>query len=232
MLYKYESEFLLSFEVIIDYNKLKKIKEDIIENCSVVKRCEGVFFDDYFYKKNKQNRRNFFKKGLDHVEKNYLSSDIYYYKYEYDEYCFPEIIFVINDILNGNEARINDLFSTEDINNDINEYRDNKALDDVLKLINDYKITNNEVNINRAKYILRNFNHIKIVNRQKSIQDYYNELIKCFSFTKKSSISNLELEKVKCYLGDDLMREATDFFDYQENNEKLITNQYVKKLMK
>lgn len=232
MLYKYEGEFLLSFDVDINYNKLKKVREDIIENCSVIKKCEGVFSDEYFYKKNKQNRKNFFKKELDHVEKNHWCPDIYYYKYEYDEYCLPEIINVIDDILNGNEERINDLFSTEDIKFDINDYRDNKALSDVINLINDYKITNNEISINRAKYILRNFNHIKLEDKQKSVKDYYPELIKCFSFTKKSSISNLEFEKLKSFLGDEWIEKMTNFFDYQENSEKLVTNQYVKKLMK
>ena len=139
---------------------------------------------------------------------------------------------MIDDILKGNYERINDLFSTEDIKFDINDYRDNKALYDVINLINDYKITNNEISINRAKYILRNFNHIKLEDKQKSVKDYYPELIKCFSFTKKSSISNLEFEKLKSFLGDEWIEKMTNIFDYQENSEKLVTNQYVKKLMK
>ena len=94
------------------------------------------------------------------------------------------------------------------------------------------KITNNEISINRAKYILRNFNHIKLEDKQKSVKDYYPELIKCFFFTKKSSISNLELEKLKSFLGDEWIEKMTNIFDYQENSEKLVTNQYVKKLMK
>ena len=32
--------------------------------------------------------------------------------------------------------------------------------------------------------------------------------------------------------GDEWIEKMTNFFDYQENSEKLVTNQYVKKLMK
>ena len=37
---------------------------------------------------------------------------------------------------------------------------------------------------------------------------------------------------LKSFLGDEWIEKMTNFFDYQENSEKLVTNQYVKKLMK
>lgn len=61
-----------------------------------------------------------------------------------------KIIAIIAEILDGNEFKINDLFSTEDPKNDINEYRDINSLDKVVNLIN----------------------------------DYYDELLDCFSFKK------------------------------------------------
>ena len=232
MLYKYENNELSSFEVNVDYDKLKMIKEEIIENCSIIKKCEGTYSDECIdnikYSKNKRN----YVKGDFVYRTETFDGNINYYKYTYDEYYFPEIVDIFYKILNGENSKINDLFTTEDMKNDIDAYRDNKVLDTVVNLIVEYKKTNNENSINSAKRILSEFYHPEIIMRNKSIKDYYDELIDCFSFKKVFSINDLEIEKLKEILGNNWKEKITNFFDYQENNRKLVTNQYVKRLMK
>lgn len=43
MLYKYEFGILTEYRVRIDEQNLKKIKKEIIENCSIIEHCNGVF---------------------------------------------------------------------------------------------------------------------------------------------------------------------------------------------
>lgn len=132
---------------------------------------------------------------------------------------------VINDILNGNEERINDLFSTEDIKYNVYEYR-NKIIENIVNLINDYKNTNTKSSIEEAKCILEKIKQIKKQNEKS--KNPYIELINYLELRK----DDLELEKLKAFLGNEWIEKMTNFSDYQENNRKLITNQYVKKLMK
>ena len=311
MLYKYEDGKLNVFEMKIDCYELRNVRERILENCSIVMKCEGVFLE--FYYNYFKNRRHFCKQRFDHTEGCNWYDRREYYKYTYDEYYFPEIVDVINDILNGNEERINDLFSTEDIKYNVYEYR-NKIMENIVNLINDYKITNNRESIEEASLALENICCSEFNERNKSIKEYYPELIDCFSFIKIVSIDDLELkkiseylgnnwqekifstrnkdldsivnliddykntntrssieeakcileklkqikkqneksenpyiqlinylelrkddlelEKLKTFLGNEWIEKMTNFSDYKENNRKLVTNQYVKKLMK
>ena len=53
MLYKYEDGKLNVFEMKIDCYELRNVRERILENCSIVMKCEGVFLEFYY---------NYFKK--------------------------------------------------------------------------------------------------------------------------------------------------------------------------
>lgn len=197
-LYKYEDGKLNVFETKIDCYELRNVREKILENCSIVMKCQGVFLE--FYYNYFKNRRHFCKQRFDHTEGCNWYDRREHYKYTYDEYYFPEIVDVINDILNGNEERINDLFSTEDIKYNVYEYR-NKIMENIVNLINDYKITNNRENIEEASLALENICCSKFNEKNKSIKEYYPELIDCFSFIKRASIDDLELQKISEYLG-------------------------------
>lgn len=230
MLYEYENEKLSSFNVEIDYEKLKTIKEEIIENCSIIKKCEGIYSDECIDNiRFLNNRRNYVKGEFAYKSETFFGS-MNYYKYTYDEYYFPEIIDIIDKIMNGDSSKINDLFNTEDMEFNIDEY--NKALDKVVNLIDDYKKTNNKDSISTAKNILNEFHHPEIIMRNKSIKDYYDELLNCFSFEKVFSISDLEIEQLKKSFGDNWKTKFVCLLDFQANSSKNITNQYIKKLMK
>lgn len=59
MLYKYEDGKLNVFEMKIDCYELRNVRERILENCSIVMKCEGVFLE--FYYNYFKNRRHFCK---------------------------------------------------------------------------------------------------------------------------------------------------------------------------
>lgn len=233
MIYKYEEGILEEYKVIINFEKLKKIREEIIYNCSIVKPCTGVFSDFLpFSEAEKETMKHFNQKNLSYVQENNGWPDTYYYEYTYDKYYFPKIIKLIDEILKGNESIIDDLFETEDLKYDINEYKDNKTLKEVIDLINDYSKTNNKQTLIHATTLLNQYKHTEIIKPIKSIKEYYYELSNCFKFEKTNSDNYEELNRLKEVLGKDWQIKINKLLNSDTNIKASVKNQYIKKLMK
>lgn len=109
--YKIKGDKVVKLEVEIDTEKLIKLRQDIIDNCSEIKHerytttqpINPVLFKDI---------KNFSKKIVGKINYNDFRSTVKdEYLVEYDKYYYPEIIQYIDNLLKG------DLSMIEEINN-------------------------------------------------------------------------------------------------------------------
>lgn len=232
MLYKRENNCLETYEVKIDTNKLKMLREEIIDNCSIIESCRGVFATvGPICNKEKYIIKNFVQEKLAYIQENMGWPDTSYYEYSYDKYYFPEIIKIIDDILNGNEEQIELLFETEDLIYDINEFR---KVDDLYKmhdLIDLYIKTNDKKILDLLKVNISKFNHVEIIKPLKSIKEYYDSLKSCFEFEKINTKDLNELELVQNLFGEDWKTKLNEFLILDSNISNSVNNQYIKKFM-
>ncbi len=231
MLYKYENGVLIEYTVKIDSKKLKKIREEIIENCSIIEHCKGVFADFLPHSDNQIIIKNMKMGELHHIQENMGWPDTNYYEYTYDKYYFPNIIKIIDDILSGNEDQIESLFSEEDLKYDINNYRDISPLNDINNLLAEYVETHDESKLSSAQIKLSMFKHRNINKQKRSIKDYYLELQKCFEFQKVTSYNQDGINELQKLFGDEWQTKVKEILKQNDFMSSSIKNPYVKQLM-
>lgn len=225
MLYKYENEVLTEYQVKIDEKALKKIREKIIENCSIIEHCKDVFAKVFPKSTDTVIIKNMQRGEVHHIQKNIGWSDTTYYEYTYDKYYFPNIINIIDDILNGNEKQIGNLFNTNDLIYDINNYRDVSIFNEINNLLKDYIETNNENKLSLAKAKLNSFKHIDIQRQNKHIKAYYSELQECFEFQQVTTYHQDEINVLQRLFGDNWQTKIKEILKRDEcmnsSNKKL-----------
>lgn len=230
MLYKYENDVLEEYEVKINFELLKKVRLQIIENCSFIKQRTINSYSGWFIKDEsirnvelvKEVGRQEFNDGPDEI----------IYEYKYDQYYFPNIINVIDEVLKGNEKKISCLFETNDLNSNIDLYRDIDSLENVINLLNEYIINNDKMKLLQAKSELNSYEHLNIISPKRSIKDYYQELERCFVFNKKSTQSNEQIKTMKELYGENWKIILQQILNFENNVKDSIDNQYIKKMMK
>lgn len=231
MLYKYENGVLIEYQVTIDSKKLKKIREEIIENCSIIEHCSGVFAHFFPNSNNEVIIKNMEIGKLHHVQENMGWPDTNYYEYTYDKYYFPNIINIIDDILNGKEEQIDYLFTTDDLSYDVNNYRDISPLNEINNLLNEYIKTHDEKTLSKAKLKLDTFKHIDINKQKRSIKDYYVELQQCFKFERSNNYEQSGINELKKIFGEDWQIKVKEILNQDSNINLSVKNPYIKKLM-
>lgn len=231
MLYRCEKNCLEIYEVKIDANKLEQIREEIIDNCSIVEHCQGVFATvGPFCHNEKYIVKNIVQEKLAYIQENMGWPDTSYYEYSYDKYYFPKIVKIIDDILNEKEENIGLLFETEDLNYDINEYRNLDDLYKLYELIDSYIKTNDKNILDLIKSIINSFKHVEMQKPFKSIKDYYDSLKNCFEL-KKTDIKDLsELNLIKSLFGEQWQAKLIEVLTLDSNISNSINIQYIKKL--
>lgn len=231
MLYKYENGILNEYQVKIDKITLKQVREKIIENCSIIAHCKGVFANFLPQSTDNKSIRNIKKGSFHHTQDNKEWPDTDYYNYTYDTYYLPSIISIIDNILNDKEDQIDLLFTTDDIGYDLNNYRDVSIFKEINNLLNDYIKTNDEEKLSSAKARLNAFEHIDIQRQKKSIKEYYLELQKCFEFQKMNVYSQEDLNVLKNLFGDEWQIKVKEILNLANCTESSVKNTYVKRLM-
>lgn len=200
----YEDGLFKEYDVKIDRKKLERIQQEIIYNCSFIihKKDEFPFgfgprFQSEEYKILNVNCGDyaFTRDGRD-------GPDVDYYTYTYDEYYFPEIVNIINEILEGNISKIEDLFETSNMIYDVNHYEDIKSLKGVKSLIDEYIKTNDQSILDSISSTINNYKHLDAEKPSKNVQDYFSELYECFEFINVREQNTTDIDKVKEMFGD------------------------------
>lgn len=219
--YDLEDITIVKYEVKINISELKKLKKEIIKNCSriVHKSYETTQFPNVFL----NNIKNYNSQNTGRKDEN--NNDIYLVSY--DLYIYPYLVTLINELLLNNMSVINELQEYQEIYSieqmDINgEY---KKLLDKINSKEDIKIVGtNESEEDRKKRkqllkemekLLTNFENQNSINSKSTEIDKYRlKVLNCINLKK---IGNLSL---KTFI------EIQDFFT--DSTEKVLNKNLIK----
>ena len=135
-------------DVKFDNNKLEELKQEIIKNCSLITHYE---YDATVFPENNMNR-NIENLSYEFIgnRDNSNSPDRDVYHFSFDEYKFPYLVRLINELQNGNADSLYDIINP---NYKMEEFvfgakLENLNDDKINKLINEI---DNEINLNEKK---------------------------------------------------------------------------------
>lgn len=202
----YEDELIKEYEVKVNREKLKDIRNEIVQNCSLIeyraieRRDRGYFHDGDVYREN-----DIYIIPLNVEMKEWLSTGVWdEASYYFDKYYAPDIVHIIDAILVGDE--INDdenaydlqyLFNTSDLDLNKTLGKVDVSIKNVIQLLENYMKNYNREDIEKAKRDLSNIKSINIERPKKSIIEYYRELYTCFEFIFIRTIDIGNLDKLR-----------------------------------
>lgn len=191
-----EADYMITFDI----EKLKIVREIIIDNCSIIKHCKEQF-NVMNIDSDIKNIQRFHRSRIKNVKKNdkisrYKGIRIpFIYNYTYDEYIYPLIVSIIDCIIQNKEISVSHMyhfFKPKDI--DIENYNAYKDIEYVQSLLDEYKETSDEKKLNEVKVLMDQQCHFELEKPQKSIKDYSDELKNCFTvvpYTLTDNFNNI-----------------------------------------
>lgn len=203
--YNLEGTIIIKYKVDLNITRLKKIKQDIIDNCSEINNKSyettnpPLFNHKYIknYKKEKTNKKDFETK-----------SDIYLVSYDF--YNPPYLVTLIDELLLGNTIVINE----------IKKYKENFCIDnsniqeqykELLSKIYDkedikiYGAIQDESEKERRKVLLKDMESLltKYQNQKKPLIDEYRlQVLECINLKVLKSIPLDNLLEVQNFFSD------------------------------
>ena len=114
--YKKKGKDIIKYEVIIDTEKLNKIRFQVINNCSHIEHITNSVTDrmrpdEFDY----EHIRNYNEKYIGRIEYNdFYSSSEDEYAVEYDYYNHPQLVKYIDNLLNGDTSAIEQIQKVKD----------------------------------------------------------------------------------------------------------------------
>lgn len=212
MLYfRKNDDVIEKYQVNFDKEKIKKLKQEIINNCSFITHieCEG----DYAPILSNEIVRNFTYtptgKEIEYFEE---TRDIYHYSY--DRYEPPYLVALINQLLllNDNSKVIDQILNYE--------IASKSTIDDKIELAyKEFKEIDPENATKKAEKLkeLENLLKAKKLNiNQQNIDLYYNQLIELIKFNLIDSLPINELNKIESFLEINLSSEV----EISDSNKK------------
>lgn len=215
--YNIEGTMIVKYEVKLNYPKLKELKKEIIDNCSLIEHKTEestnslILFDSVYmrnYRSIKTNKKDFkTKKNI--------------YSISYDLYNPPYLITLINELLKENFSIITEIlnykenFSIEEseIKNRYNELLNELYDPDYVKIyknpVQEEEDKNRIILLRELEELLTNYQNKKVENSKKNnVESYRIKVLNC-----------IKLKEIKKY-PIEMLIELQDFFD--ESNEKTV----------
>lgn len=162
--YKKKGKDIIKYEVIIDTEKLNKIRFQVINNCSHIEHITNSVTDrmrpdEFDY----EHIRNYNEKYIGRIEYNdFYSSPEDAYEVEYDYYNHPQLVKYIDNLLNGDTSAIEQIQKVKDVEID----KEQKLLAEQQKIISKLN-SMNEKNKETQIYLLNE--------NQEKLLEYYKE---------------------------------------------------------
>jgi len=210
--YDIDDEFINKYTVDIDSEKLKKLRYDIINNCSIIlhKKYETIEEPNYF---DIDHYRNYHSKKLGLISTNdFHEPDKMNYLVEYDYYKHSKLVELIDRLLNGDTQVIDKLEDTNFLNsrsiymdeqglqNKINELITNGKYDEIKTLVDEElenaQIRYNEILALENKYFLEIKECIFLELYDQIELEVFNNMRKFFSESNNSKNVSSGLVKV------------------------------------
>ena len=194
-----KKETIEKYLVSFSKEELEKLKIEIINNCSEIEHHEYEGTDgpnefDYLRIRNYKERFVRIQESRDSLQ----WPDQRVYHYSYDEYKFPELVSVIDELLNGNVLVLDTIFNTnpESKIETIDE-RIRKASEE-LDAIDNLKIAKKREKLDELQKLIE----LKKLNKkQKSVVPYYSKLKELITLDLVDTITKEEIERVNQFFG-------------------------------
>ena len=212
MLYfRKNDDVIEKYQVNFDKEKIKKLKQEIINNCSFITHIE--YESDCAPILSNEIVRNFTYTPTG-KEKEYFEETRDIYHYSYDRYEPPYLVALINQLLllNDNSKVIDQILNYE--------IASKSTIDDKIELAyKEFKEIDPENATKKAKKLkeLENLLKAKKLNiNQQNIDLYYNQLIELIKFNLIDSLPINELNKIESFLEINLSSEV----EISDSNKK------------
>lgn len=190
MIYVKEENVLKKYKIEVDKEKLLELKYKIINECSIIKHIkekqrEDNLTSDYDF----VHIRNYSKRFIERIDNRdfYGSPLISIYEVEYDFYKEPEIIKLLEEVLNGNEEKTLELLEYEP------KEEKQESLEDKLSSLLSNNDGNDEKIIYETKKMFEDYQNTKY---QKSVSIYLEDVKKCIRLLFIDEISYAEYKRV------------------------------------
>lgn len=212
MLYfRKNDDVIEKYQVNFDKEKIKKLKQEIINNCSFITHIE--YESDYAPILSNEIVRNFTYTPTG-KEREYFEETRDIYHYSYDRYEPPYLVALINQLLllNDNSKVIDQILNYE--------IASKSTIDDKIELAyKEFKEIDPENATKKTEKLkeLENLLKAKKLNiNQQNIDLYYNQLIELIKFNLIDSLPINELNKIESFLEINLSSEV----EISDSNKK------------
>ena len=212
MLYfRKNDDVIEKYQIDFDKEKIKKLKQEIINNCSLIKHIE--YESDYTPILSNEIVKNFTYTRTG-KEREYFEETRDIYHYSYDKYEPPYLVALINQLLllNDNSKVIDQILNYE--------IASKSTIDDKIELAyKEFKKIDPENATKKAEKLkeLENLLKAKKLNiNQQNIELYYNQLMELIKFNLIDSLPINELNKIESFLEINLSSEV----EISDSNKK------------
>ena len=202
MLYfRKNDDVIEKYQIDFDKEKIKKLKQEIINNCSLIKHIE--YESDYTPILSNEIVKNFTYTRTG-KEREYFEETRDIYHYSYDRYEPPYLVELINQLLNDNSKIIDQILNYE--------ISSESTIDDSIELAyKEFKEIDPENVTKKAEKLKELEDLLKAKNyniNQQNIDLYYKELIELIKFNLIDSLPINELNKIESFLEINLSSEV------------------------
>ncbi len=195
--FRKNKENLEKYSISFNKKQVEKLKEDIILNCSFIehKTCRSDY-DPLFL--NDKIIKDYFKTKVG--EKEYFEETRNVYLHEYNEYESPYLVHLITRLLSGEAKALYEI-----LNYDTSSFI---SIDEQIRLTNLELSSVDITDIEKKKEKLEQLENLlkskELNEKQKSVEEYYQKLLKLLKFTLVDTILISDLERVEKFSGIDL----------------------------
>lgn len=216
MYYYHENEnYIFRDEITIDKYELKKLRRDVINNCSLIVHTE--YNTDYAPTLDESLVRNYKEDFV--CEKEYFEETRDVIHYSYDELIPPKLVNLIDRLLNEDPTVIQDIRNYD--------YKSEKTIDDMIEEKNKELENTDEKMYDKRIVILQELKKLaqdKELNKnQHSTEEYYRRLCSFINCSEQFRIpkSDLNLNNVLEFLDIELKLENGRLVYIQKNTAKV-----------
>ena len=195
MIYKQNGNIIEKYEVVLDRERIEKLRISIINDCSYIAHREyrttivrGYDKEPLRFRKVRFDRIGWkeFRDGPDEME--YLVS--------FDEYIFPDVIKLIDRLLKGDESVLEELFKSKESGKNIDELIEKKSKE--LDNIDNLDIKNKQRVLNELSDLL---DKKELNKNQRPIDIYMEDIKKSISISLVDTIDLEMVERVEGFYG-------------------------------
>ena len=231
MIYTCESGYVHEYKIKFDREKLLKVRGDILENCSIIFHYNDIVDNNMAEKIKNSCGHSIDRKNnilIDNESLLFYSKD--HQRYEYDEYIYPEIINIIDEILKYNYARFSEIFETADLSCCSNH----NVVNDIKNLLDEYLKSNNKDLLFKVKNFLNRLMCGKVDQPKKKIKEYYGDLQECFTLEEVKTYDTDELRTLKLSYGPNWYEESISKLNalntLQKKIDHSVDEQFIKRM--